>query len=150
MTARMVHPLPRRAALAACALWLAGAALAAFTVVLSVTRSQAGYAAVYAVVSAGLAGLAVATYHASRTAETVTLVLLASQALGVVGSAWELARGDDGGAKARHLEDLGVDFRLALLGNLVYSAAASVLFIWAWSQIRRRRRATGRAVSRRS
>ena len=150
MRARTVHPLPRRAALAACALWLAGAALAAFTGVRSLTSSQAGYVAVYAVVSAGLVGLAVATYHAVRAAETVTLVLLASQVLGVVGSAWELARGDDGGAKARHLEDLGVDFRLAVLGNLAYSAAASAVFIWAWTGIRRRRRAAGRAVSRRS
>jgi hypothetical protein len=146
----MVHPLPRRAALAACVLWLAGGALAAFTGVLSLTRSEAGNAAVYAVVSVGLGALAVATYYAVRAAETVTLVLLASQILGVVGSAWELARGDDGGAKARHLEDLGVDFRLAVLGNLAYSAAAAAVFIWAWTGIRRRRRATGRAVSHRS
>jgi hypothetical protein len=146
----MVHPLPRPAALAACALWLAGAALAAFTGVLSLTHSLAGYAAIYAVVAAGLGALAVATYRALRAAETVTLVLLASQILGVVGASVELARGDDSGAKARHLQDLGLDFRLAVLGNLAYSAAASAVFIWAWTGIRRRRRATGRAVSRRS
>ena len=80
---------------------------------------------------------------------TVTLVLLASQILGVVGAAVELARGEDSGVKARHLDDLGVDFRLAVLGNLAYSAAASAVFIWAWTGIRRRRRA-GRPVSRRS
>jgi hypothetical protein len=101
-------------------------------------------------VSVGLGALAVATYYAVRAAETVTLVLLASQILGVLGSAWELARGDDGGAKARHLEDLGVDFRLAILGNLAFSAAASAVFLWAWTGIRRRRGAPGTAVSRRS
>jgi hypothetical protein len=150
VTAQMVHPLPRRAALAAGALWLVGAVLAAFTGVRSLTHSQAGYAAVYGFVSVGLGGLAVATYRAVRAAETVTLVLLASQLLGVVGAAWELAREDDGGAKARHLQDLGIDFRLAVLGNLAYSAAASAVFIWVWTGIRRRRRAAGRAVSRRS
>lgn len=150
MTARMVHPLPRRPAVAACALWLAGAALAAFTGVLSLTHSLGGYAAVYAVVSVGLGALAVATYHALRAAETVTLVLLASQVLGVVGAAVELARGDESAAKGRHLQDLGLDFRLAVLANLAYSAAASAVFIWTWTLIRRRRRATGRAVSPRS
>jgi membrane protein implicated in regulation of membrane protease activity len=148
--AKWVHPLPKRPALAACGLWLAGAALAAATGLRALTSSEAGYAAVYAVVSVGLDILAVATYHAVRAAETVTLVLLASQIVGAAGAAVELIRGDDGGAKARHLQDLGLDFRLALLGNLVYSAAASVVFIWAWSEIRRRRRTTGRAVSRRS
>lgn len=150
MTARMVHPLPRPACLAACGLWLAGAALAAFTGVLSLTHSLAGYAAVYAVVAVGLGALAVATYCALRVAETVTLVLLASQILGVVGAAVELARGDDSGAKGRHLQDLGLDFRLAVLANLAYSVAASAVFFWTWSLIRRRRRAGAPAVSPRS
>lgn len=133
------QPLPRPAGLAACALWLVGAALAAVTGVLSVTHSKAGYAAVYAVVAVGLAGLAAATYRGVRAAETVSLVLLGSQIFGVVGAAWELVRADESGAKARHLDDLGVDFRLAVLGNLIYSAAASAVFVWAWRQKRRRR-----------
>jgi hypothetical protein len=147
---RTGHPLPRGPALAACGLWLAGVALAGTTGVLSLTSSQAGYAAVYAAVSVGLAGLALATYRAVPVAETVTLVLLGSQLLGVLGATWELARADDGGAKARHLEDLGIGFRPALVANLVYSASASAVFVWAVGAIRRRRRAEERAVSRRS
>jgi hypothetical protein len=67
--------LPRRIAVAACALWLAGAALATFTGGLSLTHSEAGYAAVYAVVAVGLVALATATFRAVRAAEIVTLVL---------------------------------------------------------------------------
>lgn len=132
-------PLPRRARLAASAMWLVGAILAAVTGVVSLTRSMAGYAAVYAVVALGLAGLAIATSREIRAAETVSLVLLGSQLLGVVGAAWELARADAGGAKARHLEDLGINFRLAVLGNLIYSAAASAVFVWTWRETRRNR-----------
>jgi hypothetical protein len=120
-------------------MWLVGAALAAVAGVLSLTHSEAGYAAVYAVVAAGLTGLAAATYRTVRAAQTVSLVLLGSQVLGVVGAAWELGRAEDGGAKARHLEDLGIDFRLAVLGNLIYSAAASAVFVWAWRERRRDR-----------
>jgi hypothetical protein len=134
------HPLPRRVGLAACGLWLLGAALAGFTGVLSLLHSKPGYAAVYAVVAVCLAGLAVATYRGVRAAETVSLVLLGSQILGVVGAAWELARADETGAKARHLGDLGIDFRLAVLANLFYSAAASAVFVWAWRETRRRER----------
>lgn len=139
-------PLPRRAALAACGLWAVGAVLAGATGVRSLTHSQGGYAAVYALVTAGLATLAVATYRAVRMAETVTLVLLGSQLLGTVGAAWELVRADEGGAKARHLDDLGINFRLAVAANLIYSATASAVFVWAW---RERRRSRG-AISRRS
>ncbi len=135
------QPLPRRARLAASALWLVGAGLAAVTGVVSLTHSMAGYAAVYAVVAVSLAVLAAATYRALRAAETVSLVLLGSQVLGVVGAAWELVRADDTGFKARHLEDLGIDFHLAVLGNLVYSAAASAVFVWAWREKRRNRQA---------
>ena len=123
-------------------LWIVGAGLAGFTGVLSLIHSQPGYAAVYAVVAVGLAGLAAATYRGVRAAETVSLVLLASQILGVVGSAWELAQADETGAKARHLDDLGIDFRLAILANLIYSAAAFAVFVWAWRQTRRRRPTT--------
>jgi hypothetical protein len=142
--------LPRRIALAAGGLWLVGAALAASTGLLAAGHSEVGYTAVYAVVSIGLVALAAGTYRAVRATEIVTLVLLGSQILGVVGAAWELARGDDDGAKARHLDNLGINFRLALVANLVYSAAASAVFIWAWSERRRARRADGRVVSRRS
>jgi hypothetical protein len=138
--------LPRRIALAACALWLVGAGLAAFTGGLSLRHAEAGYAAVYAVVAVGLAALAGGTYRAVRAAEIATLVLLGSQMLGVLGATWELVRGDDDGAKARHLEKLSIDFRLALVANLIFSAAASAVFIWAW----RARRRGGSALSRRS
>ena len=132
-----------RLRLAACALWLVGAALAAATGVLALTKSKAGYSAVYAVVALTLVGLAAATWRTIRLAETISVLLLGSQMLGVAGAAWELVRGDETGAKARHLEDLGIDLRLALLGNLIYSAVASAVFVWAWRERRRSRQLGG-------
>lgn len=116
---------------AATALWGIGAGLAATTGVLSVAHSKVGYAVLYAVVAAALAAFAAATHRGNRRAQIITLVLLGSQVIGAVGAAWELAYGADDTAKARHLRELGVNYRLALATNLAFSTLASFVFIWA-------------------
>ena len=116
---------------AATALWVIGAGLATTAGVLSVTHSQAGYAVIYAVVAVALAALALNTHRRYRRAQIITLILLGSQLVGAVGAAWELAYGADDTAKARHLHDLGINYRLALVTNLAFSILASIVFIWA-------------------
>jgi len=39
--------------------------------------------------------------------------------------------GADDNPKARHLHDLGVNYRLALALNLAFSLAATAVFVWA-------------------
>ena len=129
----MTHPplLPPRTRRAAVALWCIGVALSAFTAVLAAAHSEFGFAAIYALVAGALAALAGATSRGHRAAEIVTLIGLGSQLIGAAGAGWELARGDDNGAKARHLRGLGVNYRLALAVNFAFSLAASAVFVWA-------------------
>ena len=122
-------------------LWLAGAALALVTGIFSVAHARLAYALVYGVVATCLAVLAVGVRRAVRLAEVMSLVLLGSQILGVVGAAWELSDPDEASAKARHLADLGISYRLALVGNVLYSAVASGVFGWAMLGAWRRRAA---------
>ena len=121
-------------------LWGVGVVLAATTGVLAVAHSRFGYGFIYAAVAAALGTLAVATGRGNRRAEAVTLVLLGSQFIGAVGAAWELAYGADDTAKARHLHDLGINYRLALAGNLAFSTLAAVVFVWAMVPVVRGRR----------
>ena len=53
-------------------------------------------------------------------AEVVSLVLLGSQILGVVGAAWELSDPGEASDKAGHLADLGINCRLVPGGNVLY------------------------------
>jgi hypothetical protein len=116
---------------AATALWGIGAGLAATSGVLAVAHSELGYGVLYALVAAALATLAAATQRGNRAAHFITLLLLGSQVIGALGAAWEFAHGADDTAKARHLHDLGVNYRLALAGNLAFSTLASAVFVWA-------------------
>ena len=121
-------------------LWAVGAGLAGFTAVLAAAHSEVGFAAVYAVVAAGLAVLGGATRQGRRAAQLITLVMLGSQVVGAAGAGWELAYGNDDNAKARHLHGLGVNYRLALALNLAYSLAASAVFVRAVTELRRQGR----------
>ena len=123
--------LPLRTRRAAVALWCIGVAFAAFTALLAAAHSEFGFAALYAVVAAALAALAGATSRGHRAAEIVTLIALGGQMIGAAGAGWELTQGDDNSAKARHLRQLGVNYRLALALNLAFSLAASAVFVWA-------------------
>jgi hypothetical protein len=137
----MLNAGPRRATVA---LWITGAGLAATTGALSVVRSRPGYGLIYGSVATGLGLLAWATNRRHRTAQWLSLVLLASQLLGALGAAWELLDPDAQSAKARHLRHLGVSYRWALIANLVYSLAAGGVFCWAVVSARASR--SGKAV----
>jgi len=127
---------PRRATTV---LWSAGAGLAAVTGVVCLAHGLLLFGAVYGAVAVGLAVMAAATHRGNRTAETVSLVALGGQIVGAIGAGWELHRPHDETAKARHLRELGVNYRWALLCNLVYSLLASAVFVWALIGIRKRR-----------
>jgi hypothetical protein len=112
-------------------LWWIGAALAAATAVLSVAQHKTGFALVYATVAVALAAMATRTRRGERWAEMVSLVGLGAQIPGAIGAAWALVADDEGSAKARHLHDLGVNYRAAVAANLAYSLAAAAVFVWA-------------------
>ncbi len=125
---------PRRATVA---LWLVGAGLAAMTGALSAVRSSPTFCMVYGAVATGLAALAWATHRRHRIAQWLSLMLLASQLLGAAGAAWELHDPDVQSPKARHLRDLGLSYRWALLANQIYSLVAGGVFCWAVLSTRR-------------
>lgn len=124
-------------------LWGVGAGLAAATGVLAVAHGRVGYGFIYSAVTVALGTLAVGTRGGDRRAEVVSLVLLGSQLIGAVGAAWELAYGADDTAKARHLHELGINYRLALAGNLAFSTLASAVFICAMVRLVSGRRHDG-------
>jgi len=83
----------------------------------------------FVAVTVGLTALAVAVLRANRVALIVSTVLLGTQVLGVFGSASQLLIGVQG-TKADELNRLGIDPELGVALNLVYSAVASVVFVW--------------------
>jgi hypothetical protein len=128
------RPLRRWAA----ALCLAGTGLAGMSSVLASTRLGTGQAVVFAVVAVGLAVLAVAVLKAARWALLVAAVAMGGQIAGVAGTVWELSAGVDG-AKADELRRLGFDPTFGVILNLVYSALASLVFVWLvvrWRRLR--------------
>jgi len=122
-------PLPAGMRRATVRLWWVGAALAATTAGLSVAHGKTGFAPVYATVTVALAAMATRTRRGERWAEKVSLVGLGSQIPGAIGAAWALLADDEGSAKARHLHDLGVNYRAAVAANLAYSVAAAAVFV---------------------
>jgi hypothetical protein len=70
-------------------------------------------------------------------------VSLGSQVIGAVGAAWQLAYGTDDTAQARHLHDLGFNYRSALASNLAFSTLASLVFVWALVRVIRHRPSSG-------
>jgi hypothetical protein len=133
-------PLPEGPRRAAIVLWCVGAALAGFTGVLSLAHSLWFYAAVYTAVGTGLAFLGLLTARGHRAAGWISLVALGSQLAGAAGSAWESAHPHTDSAKARHLRDLGLNYRWSVFANLVYSLTAGAVFLWAVSVRARSRR----------
>ena len=65
-----------------------------------------------------------------------SLVLLGLQLFGAIGSALQLAHGA-ADEKAAELKRLGVDPTFGLTLNLIYSAIAFSVFLWAWRQASR-------------
>jgi ABC-type branched-subunit amino acid transport system permease subunit len=130
-------------------LWFVGVALAGFTAPLAWRRTGVASALPFIAAAAGLALFGVGVLRANRVALTISTAALGAQILGVIGSAWELAQGVHS-SKARELRRLGVDPTLGVTLNLVYSAAASVVFAWVvtrWRAGRRGRVARWRTAS---
>ncbi|GAA5172649.1 hypothetical protein GCM10023321_72820 [Pseudonocardia eucalypti] len=117
--------------------------MAGFTAPLAAWRVSVGSALVFIAVAVCLVVLAVGTLRRARWALLIGLVGCAGQLVAVVGTVFELAHPLDT-AKTRELLALGIDPTLAVSINLIYSAAASALFVWAAlrSITTRRRRAT--------
>ena len=110
-------------------LWLVGVALAGFTAPLAWRRTGVASALPFIGAALGLAVLTIGVLRANRAALALSTAGLGAQILGVIGSAWELAQGVHG-SKARELRHLGVDPELGVALNLVYSAAACLVFAW--------------------
>ena len=110
-------------------LWFVGVAFAGFTAPRAWHRTGVPSALPFVAVVFGLSVLAVAVLRANRVALVISAIGLGAQILGVIGSAWELAQGVHS-YKARELRDLGVDPELGVALNLLYSAAASLVFAW--------------------
>ncbi len=111
------------------ALWLVGAGLAGVTAPVAASRISVASALVFAAVAIVGVVFAVNTLRRRRWALAVGLVGCGGQVLAVVGTVWELAHPIET-AKSDDLRALGVDPTLAVSINLVYSAAASALFVW--------------------
>ena len=111
-------------------LWAAGVATAGGTAVVAALRVGGASSLPYVAAAALLAVLAGGVLRRARWALVVSLALLATQVLGVVGSAWELATGVSE-TKRNELERLGVDPELGVALNLVYSLLAVAVFAWA-------------------
>jgi hypothetical protein len=111
------------------ALWLTGATISALTAVLGFVRVGPGTGAVFTAIAAGLVLLAAGVLRRNRLAVAASLVLLAAQLAGAIGSAWELATSIDE-AKAGQLRDLGFDPTFGVVLNLLYSTVAFAVFAW--------------------
>lgn len=110
-------------------LWFAGVGFAGFTAPRAWQRTGVTSALPFVAVVFGLTVLAVAVLRANRVALVISAIGLGAQILGVIGSAWELSQGVHG-SKARELRDLGVDPELGVALNLLYSAVATLVFVW--------------------
>lgn len=132
----VAEKLPRRVRRAFAALWLAGAVIAGGLAPVADLRGYPRSGLVYAGAAAGLIVLALGTARGARWAQGTSVVLLALQLLGAIGSGWQLIRGIDA-SKAHELRRLGVDPTVGVTLNLVYSAIASGLFLWAWRRASR-------------
>jgi hypothetical protein len=121
---------------AVAALWLAGAAIAGAIVPLATARQSPSSGVLCAAVAAALVALAIGTARGTRWVLRVSLILLGLQLFGAIGSAWQLAHAA-ADEKTAELKRLGVDPTFGLTLNLIYSAIAFSMFLWAWRQTSR-------------
>jgi hypothetical protein len=96
----------------------------------------------FVLAAAGLILLAIGTFQEARLPLAVSVALLGAQLIGVAGSAWELLLAEET-AKTQQLRSLGFDPTFGIVLNLVYSAVASLLFVWVLVRWRRCRSVLG-------
>ena len=116
-------------------LWSVGVLLAGGTAVVAWTRLGPSSSLAFVAAATMLGTLLIGVVRRSTWALTVTLVGLGGQAAGVVGTTWELTHRVAGG-KAHELRRLGVNPRLGIALNLLYSAVAFAVFLWAVKELR--------------
>ena len=119
----------RRLRIATAALVAIGASLAATGATLALIHRNLWHAAVFVVVMVVLALAVPAVVRGVRWVLWSAVIGLAGQWVAVVATAVELAHGIDP-IKTRQLRELGVDPTLGVCINLVFSAAAGLLFVW--------------------
>jgi hypothetical protein len=133
---RVVVDRPLRLALTA--LWVSGATLAAVTAVVAVRRDAGGVGG-YAGAAVALALGALFTARGHRLITMIGLAACAGQPLAVAATAWELTHRVSH-TQVEKLQALGVNPRVGVAINLVFSLCASVVAAWAF---RTRRRPSG-------
>ena len=111
-------------------LWASGALMAAVTSVLAARRAASG-AGGYAGAAVTLALLAFFTARGNGLVTTIGLGICALQPFAVAATAWELTH-DISSTQVEKLDALGIDPRVGVAINLVFSACASVLAAWAY------------------
>jgi hypothetical protein len=109
-------------------LWWAGSLLALTTFPLASIRIGGAAGVPFAIAGIALAVLAVECARGARLALVLTAISLAGQVLGVAGSSWELITNPDN-AKSKELRSLGVNPRVGVAINLMYSALAVALLM---------------------
>ena len=123
----------RRLRIALTSLWVAGGTLAAATAVMALRRDAGGVAG-YAAAAVALTLGALFTARGQRLITTIGLVACAGQPLAVAATAWELTHGVSH-AQVEKLHALGIDPRVGVSINLVFSVCASLVAAWAlWTR----------------
>ena len=130
---RIVVDRPLRIALTA--LWVSGATLAAVTAVVAIRRNAGGVGG-YAGVAMALTLGAFFTARGHRLITMIGLVGCAGQPLAVAATAWELTHRVSH-TQVEKLQALGVNPRVGVTINLVFSLCASGLAVWAFRTRRR-------------
>jgi hypothetical protein len=130
---RVVVDRPLRIALTA--LWVSGATLAAVTAVTAVRRDAGGVGG-YAGAAVALALAALFTARGHRLITIIGLVACAGQPLAVAATAWELTHRVSH-TQVEKLQALGVNPRVGVAINLIFSLCASIVAAWAFTTRRR-------------
>jgi hypothetical protein len=119
----------RPLAAAVAGLYAIGCGLAITAGVASAVHQRPGDLAVFSAVAVVLAVGAVLVWRRVRWVVVLSLIVLAGQIAGVIGSGWELATGI-ARFKSEQLNALGFDPTTAVTINLIYSSVAFGLFCW--------------------
>ena len=130
---RVIVDRPLRITLTA--LWASGATLAAVTAVVAAQR-HAGAVGAYVAAAAALTLGALFTARGHRLTTLIGLVACAGQPLAVAATAWELTHRVSH-TQVEKLQALGVNPRVGVAINLVFSLCASAIAVWAFRTRRR-------------